>query len=88
LAGQATDIDIYAREILRMRENLNQLLAEHTGQPVERVTKDVDRDYILEPDGAIKYGLIDAIIEHRDLKVASLVAPIDSGRDGNPPAPR
>src|SRR3954462_6552276 len=47
LAGQATEIDIYAREILRMRETLNQLLAEATGQPIDRVARDVDRDYIM-----------------------------------------
>ena len=52
LAGQAADIDIYAREILRMREILNGMLADATGQPVERVAKDVDRDYIMEPDQA------------------------------------
>ncbi len=50
LGGQATDIDIYAREILRMRESLNQILANATGQPVDRIARDVDRDYILEPD--------------------------------------
>ena len=53
LAGQAADIDIYAREILRMREILNAMLADATGQPVERVAKDVDRDYIMEPDQAV-----------------------------------
>src|SRR5437762_4299635 len=49
LAGQATDIDIYAREILRMRETLNEVLADATGQTVDRIARDVDRDYILEP---------------------------------------
>ncbi len=72
LAGQATDIDIYAREILRMRENLNQLLATHTGQTVEKISQDVDRDYILGPEEAIKYGMIDAIIEQRQLAPAAL----------------
>jgi ATP-dependent Clp protease protease subunit len=72
LAGQATDIDIYAREILRMRENLNQLLATHTGQTVEKISQDVDRDYILGPAEAIKYGMIDAIIEQRQLAPAAL----------------
>ena len=67
LAGQATDIDIYAREILRMRETLNQILADATGQPVERIARDVDRDYILEPDQALEYGLID----RRDRQAAS-----------------
>jgi ATP-dependent Clp protease protease subunit len=68
LGGQATDIDIYAREILRMRESLNQILANATGQPVERIARDVDRDYILEPDSALEYGIIDRIIESRALQ--------------------
>jgi ATP-dependent Clp protease protease subunit len=67
LAGQATDIDIYAREILRMREILNSMLASATGQSVERVAKDVDRDYIMEPDQAVAYGMIDRVITSRDL---------------------
>jgi len=65
LAGQATDIDIYAREILRMRESLNNLLAEHTGQTAEKVARDVDRDYIMSAEDAKQYGMIDSIIEHR-----------------------
>jgi len=65
LAGQATDIDIYAKEILRMRETLNDILAKAAGQPVERIARDVDRDYILEPDAALEYGLIDRIIASR-----------------------
>jgi ATP-dependent Clp protease protease subunit len=67
LAGQATDIDIYAREILRMREILNQLLADCTGQPVDKISRDVDRDYILEPQQALEYGMIDRVITSRDL---------------------
>ena len=67
LAGQATDIDIYAREILRMRDTINHLLSTHTGQTVDKITQDVDRDYIMSPGEAIKYGMIDAIIEQRDL---------------------
>src|SRR5437660_1661756 len=62
LAGQATDIEIYAKEILRMRETLNEILANASGQPVERVARDVDRDYILEPEQALEYGLIDRVI--------------------------
>lgn len=62
LAGQATDIDIHAREILRLRRNLNTLLANHTGQSVERIENDVDRDFILESEQAREYGLIDEII--------------------------
>jgi ATP-dependent Clp protease protease subunit len=53
VAGQATDIEIYAREILRMRDTLNKIIAEATGQPLERVERDVDRDYILEPAQAL-----------------------------------
>jgi ATP-dependent Clp protease protease subunit len=65
LAGQATDIDIYAKEILRMRETLNNILAECTGQPLERIARDVDRDYILESEAAVAYGLVDRIISSR-----------------------
>jgi len=68
LAGQATDIDIYAKEILRMRETLNEILADATGQPVDRIARDVDRDYIMEPDQAVQYGLIDHIISSRALQ--------------------
>jgi ATP-dependent Clp protease protease subunit len=68
LAGQATDIDIYAREILRMRETLNEILANATGQPVDKISRDVDRDYILEPTQALEYGMIDHIIESRSLQ--------------------
>jgi ATP-dependent Clp protease protease subunit len=67
LAGQAADIDIYAREILRMRETLNGMLADATGQTIERVAKDVDRDYIMDPEGAVLYGMIDRVITSRDL---------------------
>src|SRR5271157_1831697 len=67
LAGQAADIYIYAREILRMRETLNQLLSEATGQTIDRVAKDVDRDYIMEPEQAVEYGMIDRVISSRDM---------------------
>lgn len=70
LAGQAADIDIYAKEILRMRETLNQLLANATGQPVERVARDVDRDYIMGPEQAVEYGMIDRVISSRDMAPA------------------
>ena len=62
LAGQATDIEIYAREILRMRDTLNSIIAHATGQPVDRIERDVDRDYILGPAEALEYGLIDRVI--------------------------
>ena len=67
LAGQATDIDIYAKEILRMREMLNEILADCSGQSMERVGRDVDRDYIMDPEQAVEYGLIDRVITSRDL---------------------
>ena len=66
LAGQATDIDIYAKEILRMRETLNGILAGCTGQPLERIARDVDRDYILEAEQAVAYGMVDRIISSRE----------------------
>ncbi len=64
LAGQATDIDIYAREILKMRESLNQILATATGQTTDKISRDVDRDYIMRPEEAIKYGMIDRVISN------------------------
>ena len=63
LSGQATDIDIQAKEILRMREMTNEILAKHTGQKVERVEKDVERDFIMGAEQAKEYGIIDEIIE-------------------------
>ena len=62
LSGQATDIDIHAREILRMRELLNQIMAKHTGQRLEKVEKDVERDFIMNAEQSKEYGLIDDII--------------------------
>ena len=67
LAGQASDIDIYAKEILRMREILNGILANATGQTVERVARDVDRDYIMEAQAAVDYGIVDRVISSRSL---------------------
>ncbi|EGL14444.1 ATP-dependent Clp endopeptidase proteolytic subunit ClpP [Paenibacillus chitinolyticus] len=61
--GQATDIEIRARRILKMRENLNKILAERTGQPLERIDKDTDRDYFMSAAEASAYGLIDKVIE-------------------------
>jgi ATP-dependent Clp protease protease subunit len=61
LQGQASDLDIHAREIVRIRTVLNELISKHTGQPLERVERDTDRDFFLTPEEAIEYGLIDAI---------------------------
>jgi ATP-dependent Clp protease, protease subunit len=73
LGGQATDIEIYAREILRMRDTLNRILADATGQPVDRIERDVDRDYILGPAEALEYGLIDRVITSSREAVKELV---------------
>ena len=62
LSGQATDIDIHAREILRMREITNQILAKHTGQLLEKVERDVERDFIMNAQQSKEYGIIDDII--------------------------
>jgi ATP-dependent Clp protease, protease subunit len=63
--GQASDIDIQAKEILRMREDINKILEKHTGQPIEKVAKDTERDYFMGPEQAIEYGIIDQILEKR-----------------------
>ncbi|MGB7219165.1 MAG: ATP-dependent Clp endopeptidase proteolytic subunit ClpP [Vicinamibacterales bacterium] len=65
LGGQATDIDIAAREILRMRERLNDILVTHTGQAVKRIQDDTERDYIMSADQAKDYGIIDEVIRKR-----------------------
>jgi ATP-dependent Clp protease protease subunit len=65
--GQAVDIQIQAKEILRMREELDRILARHTGQPLERVEKDSDRDFFMSPEEAKEYGLVDEVIYYRDL---------------------
>jgi len=66
-AGQATDIELQAREILRMRDLLNQMLAHDTGQPIEKIQKDTDRDFIMSADDARQYGIIDEVITTREL---------------------
>ena len=63
--GQATDIGIQAKEILRLKQDLNNILAEHTGQPVEKVEQDTDRDYYMTSSQALEYGIIDEIIAKR-----------------------
>src|SRR5665213_284986 len=63
--GQATDIEIQAREILKIREKLNKILADHTGQPLERIVTDVERDYFMSAEEAKQYGLIDDILLKR-----------------------
>jgi ATP-dependent Clp protease protease subunit len=65
LGGQASDIDIHAKEILRMREMLNEIMAKHTGQPISRIQDDTDRDYIMGPVQAKDYGIIDDVLTRR-----------------------
>ena len=67
VAGQASDIEIQAKEILRMREEIDRVLAHHTGQPIERIAKDTNRDFYLSADEAREYGIIDEVITNRDL---------------------
>ncbi len=63
--GQATDINIQAKEILRTKRRLNEILAAHTGQPYERLEKDTDRDYFMSPEEAKEYGLVDEVVKSR-----------------------
>ncbi|CAA9555216.1 MAG: ATP-dependent Clp protease proteolytic subunit [uncultured Thermoleophilia bacterium] len=63
--GQATDIEIHAREIIDMRRRLDEVIAKHTGQPLEKVSRDTERDYFLSAQEAKSYGIIDQVIEHR-----------------------
>ncbi|MCK4177483.1 ATP-dependent Clp protease proteolytic subunit [Aciditerrimonas ferrireducens] len=71
VGGQASDIEIQAREILRMRDLLNQMLSRDTGQPVERIAADTDRDFVMTAEEAVAYGLIDEILTTRDAEAAA-----------------
>ena len=64
--GQAADIEIHAKEILRVREEINRILSKHTGQPLERISKDTERDFFLTAKDALEYGIVDAIIAKRE----------------------
>jgi len=64
--GQATDIEIHAREIIKLKEHMNQMMAKHTGQPIEKINEDVERDYFLTADEACAYGLVDQVLSSRD----------------------
>lgn len=66
-SGQASDVDIQAKEILRLREELNQILAKHTGQALEKIAQDTDRDFYMSGQQAKDYGIVDEVIVHRDL---------------------
>ncbi len=64
--GQASDVEIHAREMLRMKEELNQILSRHTGKPIEQLQTDTDRDYFMSGDEACAYGIVDNVIAQRD----------------------
>ena len=65
-SGQASDVEIHAREILYLRSRLNEILARHTGQSVEAIAKDTDRDNFLSAEEAVKYGLVDKVLSQRE----------------------
>ncbi len=69
--GQASDIDIQAKEILRIKDILNRILSDHTGQPISKVEQDTDRDYYMAPEEAKKYGVVDKVIEKSKVVVAA-----------------
>jgi ATP-dependent Clp protease protease subunit len=77
--GQATEIDIHAREILKIRERLNEIMAKHTGQPLEKISQDTERDYFMSAEEAKRYGLIDEVIT-RPPKILKAVTG-DAGKD-------
>jgi len=76
--GQATEIDIHAREILKIRERLNEIMAKHTGQSIEKISHDTERDYFMSGEEAKRYGLIDEVIT----RPPKLVKPAESGDGG------
>ena len=69
--GQASDIDIHAREVLKLRAQLNGILAKHTGQSIEQIEKDSDRDYFMGADEAVEYGLVDSVLRVREMPGAA-----------------
>jgi len=79
IQGQATDIDIHAREILRMRKELDMILTRHTNQPLEKIQRDTERDYFMSGDEAKKYGIIDAVIEKNPHVVMDLKSILNKG---------
>jgi ATP-dependent Clp protease protease subunit len=66
MQGQASDVEIQAKEIVRVKESLNRILAKHTGQPLERIAVDSDRDFFMSAEAAVDYGLIDCVIENKE----------------------
>jgi ATP-dependent Clp protease, protease subunit len=75
--GQGTDIEIQAREVINLKRRMEEIIAEHSGQPIDRVAKDMERDYFMSPDEAKEYGIIDNVLVHRGEPAVSAV-------DGSP----
>lgn len=71
VGGQATDIEIHAKEILKTREEINEILADHTGRPIDVVSQDTDRDFWLSAEEAVDYGAVDAVLKGRQLEAVS-----------------
>lgn len=82
--GTAADIEIHAREIIRVQDQLRGILVHHTGQPLERIVEDSDRDFFMTADQAVDYGIVDRIVQHADLSPAEARS---SGGDGGAPPP-
>jgi ATP-dependent Clp protease, protease subunit len=70
IQGQSADMEIHAREVLRQRRRMEEILADHTGQPYDRVHEDLDRDFILDPAEAVTYGVVDRVVARRELRLA------------------
>ena len=79
-SGQATEIDIHAKEILKIRERLNEIMAKHTGQSIEKIAHDTERDYFLSAEEAKQYGLIDEVISRPPKTLKAVIG--DAGKDG------
>ena len=81
-SGQATEIDIHAREILKIRERLNEILAKHTGQSLEKIALDTERDYFMSAEEAKRYGLIDEVISRPPKAIKEVTGGKESSKDG------
>jgi ATP-dependent Clp protease protease subunit len=82
LQGQATEVEIQAREILKLRQRLNEILQHHTGKPLEQIAKDTDRDYYMSGLEAQEYGIIDQVVARRDLSKLPVARSIEKSRGG------
>jgi ATP-dependent Clp protease protease subunit len=84
LGGQAADLEIHAREAIRQRRLVDEILARHTGQPIEKVSRDTDRDFILTADQAMEYGIVDAVLAGRPGPMAPIAPPEPPSGNGRP----